>query len=150
MVEIRLKASDTDLLVGAPVQVSLPADEPLSAVAVPRDALVEYSIQRLLPVIVEERERHLKRKEILNGMLGADLIGFHTYDYEGGVDLGADPPPDGEYTVYAEAVAVARSAIEVGAGRTARRALVAAERTARGLEESALTELEALRSELPA
>jgi hypothetical protein len=30
--------------------------------------------------------------------------GFHTYDYEGGVDLGADPPPDGDYTVYAEAV----------------------------------------------
>jgi len=30
--------------------------------------------------------------------------GFHTYDYEGGVDLGADPPPDGVYTVYAEAV----------------------------------------------
>jgi len=32
----------------------------------PRDALVEYSIKRLLPVIVEERERHLKRKEILD------------------------------------------------------------------------------------
>jgi hypothetical protein len=30
--------------------------------------------------------------------------GFHTYDYEGGVDLGADPPPDGTYTVWAEAV----------------------------------------------
>jgi hypothetical protein len=30
--------------------------------------------------------------------------GFHTYDYEGGVDLGADPPPDGLYTVHAEAV----------------------------------------------
>jgi hypothetical protein len=30
--------------------------------------------------------------------------GFHTYDYEGGVDLGAEPPPDGDYTVYAEAV----------------------------------------------
>ncbi len=30
--------------------------------------------------------------------------GFHMYDYEGGVDLGADPPPDGTYTVYAEAV----------------------------------------------
>ncbi len=29
--------------------------------------------------------------------------GFHTYDYEGGVDRGADPPPDGVYTVYAEA-----------------------------------------------
>ena len=30
--------------------------------------------------------------------------GFHTYDYEGGVDLGAEPPPDGTYTVHAEAV----------------------------------------------
>jgi hypothetical protein len=30
--------------------------------------------------------------------------GFHTYDYEGGVDLGADPPPDGDYMVRAEAV----------------------------------------------
>ncbi len=29
--------------------------------------------------------------------------GFHTYDYEGGVDLGAEPPPNGLYTVYAEA-----------------------------------------------
>jgi hypothetical protein len=31
----------------------------------PRDALVEYSIQRLLPVIAKEREKHHKRKEIL-------------------------------------------------------------------------------------
>ena len=31
----------------------------------PRDALVEYSIQRLIPVIEEEREKHIKRKEIL-------------------------------------------------------------------------------------
>ncbi len=31
-------------------------------------------------------------------------VGFHTYDYEGGVDLGAEPPPDGTYTVWAEAV----------------------------------------------
>ena len=34
----------------------------------PRDALVEYSIQRLLPVIAKERERHRKRKEILNNI----------------------------------------------------------------------------------
>jgi hypothetical protein len=32
----------------------------------PRDALVEYSIQRLLPVIAEEREKHQRRKEILD------------------------------------------------------------------------------------
>ena len=34
----------------------------------PRDALVEYSIQRLLPVIAQERERHRRRKKILNDM----------------------------------------------------------------------------------
>ncbi|MBW2616979.1 MAG: hypothetical protein JRD02_12510 [Deltaproteobacteria bacterium] len=32
----------------------------------PRDALVEYSIQRLMPVIEEEREKHLKHKKILD------------------------------------------------------------------------------------
>ena len=31
----------------------------------PRDALVEYSIQRLLPVIEEERKRHRRRKAVL-------------------------------------------------------------------------------------
>ena len=34
----------------------------------PRDALVEYSIQRLMPVINRERERHRKRKAILGDM----------------------------------------------------------------------------------
>ena len=34
----------------------------------PRDALVEYSIQRLLPLIAKERERHKKRKEIMKEM----------------------------------------------------------------------------------
>ncbi len=41
MVEIRLKADEGDWLVGTPVQVSLPSDTPVTAVAVPRDALVE-------------------------------------------------------------------------------------------------------------
>jgi hypothetical protein len=31
------------------------------------------------------------------------MPGVHTYDYEGGVDLGATPPSDGTYTVVAEA-----------------------------------------------
>jgi hypothetical protein len=31
----------------------------------PRDALVEYSIQRLLPVINREREKHRRRKKLL-------------------------------------------------------------------------------------
>lgn len=29
--------------------------------------------------------------------------GLHTFDYDGGIDAGAQPPPDGTYTVYAEA-----------------------------------------------
>ena len=41
MVEIRLSVADGDWLVGTPVQVSLPSDAPVTAVAVPRDALVE-------------------------------------------------------------------------------------------------------------
>lgn len=34
----------------------------------PRDALVEYSIQRLLPVIANEREKHRMRKEVFGDM----------------------------------------------------------------------------------
>jgi hypothetical protein len=30
-------------------------------------------------------------------------VGYHYYDYDGGVDRGADPPPDGTYIVAAEA-----------------------------------------------
>jgi RND family efflux transporter MFP subunit len=41
MVEVRLAVNEGDWLVGTPVQVSLPSDESLSTVAVPRDALVE-------------------------------------------------------------------------------------------------------------
>lgn len=42
---------------------------------------------------LEERERNLKATE----------AGFHYYDYDGGVDLGAEPPPDGTYLVVGEA-----------------------------------------------
>ncbi|MFO7558824.1 MAG: hypothetical protein R6X10_08335 [Desulfobacterales bacterium] len=42
----------------------------------PRDALVEYSIQRLLPIIMKERETHRKRKEILQ-----DLAAYVNHGY---------------------------------------------------------------------
>lgn len=54
MVEIRLKASDSDWLVGSAVQVSLPADDPVTAVAVPRDAMVERSGESYLFRITDE------------------------------------------------------------------------------------------------
>lgn len=39
----------------------------------PRDALVEYSVQRLLPIISRERQKHEKRKEML-GEITAHMI----------------------------------------------------------------------------
>ncbi len=33
----------------------------------------------------------------------ANQRGWHTYDYDGGIDAGSEPPPDGVYTLYAEA-----------------------------------------------
>ncbi len=48
MVEIRLTVADDDWLVGTPVQVSLPSDRPVEAVAVPRDALVERGGQAFI------------------------------------------------------------------------------------------------------
>ncbi len=35
----------------------------------PRDALVEYSVQRLLPIIRKEKERHLRRKKYYEQLL---------------------------------------------------------------------------------
>jgi hypothetical protein len=46
---------------------------------------------RKQPLIEDERE--VKSTE----------PGYHYYDYDGGIDLGADPPPDGDYIVVAEA-----------------------------------------------
>jgi len=31
------------------------------------------------------------------------MAGYHGYDYDGGVDQNAEPPPDGDYAIYAEA-----------------------------------------------
>ncbi|MGD1999892.1 MAG: hypothetical protein PVG81_06785 [Desulfobacterales bacterium] len=36
----------------------------------PRDALVEYSIQRLMPVIIKEKEKHQRRKALLSRING--------------------------------------------------------------------------------
>ena len=43
-------------------------DETSKRFNAPRDALVEYSIQRLMPVIAKEREKHRRRKEIMRDM----------------------------------------------------------------------------------
>ena len=57
----------------------------------PRDALVEFSIQRLLPLIEQERQRHARRKEVLK------RFGDHVKQGEALLDrararLGAEDP----------------------------------------------------------
>jgi hypothetical protein len=63
------------------------------------------------------------------------------------VELMAKAHPGDE--TFAEAVSVAKSAILAGAGRTARRALFAAERAAARLDKGSTAILEELRSQLP-
>jgi len=54
MVEIRLSAAAGDWLVGTAVQVSLPSGTPVTAVAVPRDALVERGGQSFVYKVTDE------------------------------------------------------------------------------------------------
>ncbi|GAB4571859.1 MAG: hypothetical protein Kow0077_09620 [Anaerolineae bacterium] len=39
----------------------------------------------------------------VTGALNFGEAGLHEFDYDGGIDAGEDPPPDGEYTVIVEA-----------------------------------------------
>ena len=44
--------------------------------------------------------------------------GFHEYRYEGGVDLGAEPPPNGTYTIYGDAQDLAGNHVVVSSTLT--------------------------------
>jgi hypothetical protein len=57
----------------------------------PRDALVEYSIQRLVPVIASEREKHARRKEIVDN-ISAFLNQGHELLMSVKSELGEDDP----------------------------------------------------------
>ena len=66
-------------------------DEASQSLNAPRDALVEYSIQRLMPVIEKERKRHQRRKAYLEKMASY----LHTGEQllrEARSDLGPDDP----------------------------------------------------------
>jgi hypothetical protein len=57
----------------------------------------ELSVYLLSP---DGTRHHIPEDE---GQTPLNEAGWHTFDYDGGIDLGVDPPPDGVYTVYAEA-----------------------------------------------
>ncbi len=47
------------------------------------------------------------------GLVKPTERGYHDYRYEGGVDLSAEPPPDGDYQIIAEARDLAGNAVRV-------------------------------------
>ena len=71
----------------------------------PRDALVEYSIQRLQPIITEERNKHRKRKEILREITEYVKLGEKMLKKTREI-LGKDDPV---YNKFETAMAVHRS-----------------------------------------
>ena len=57
---------------------------------------------------IAENERVIKPGE----------LGYHEYRYEGGVDLGAEPPPDGTYIIYGDARDLAGNRVVVSSTLT--------------------------------
>lgn len=76
-----------------------------------RDALVELSIQRLIPIISREREKHEKRKNILNEIdcfLSQGLMLLEEFK----ADLGEEDPATAKFKGSIEALMDARTHIE--------------------------------------
>jgi hypothetical protein len=86
-------------------------DETANKFNTSRDALVELSIQRLIPIISREREKHEKRKNILNEIdyfLSQGLVLLEEFK----ADLGDEDPATAKYKGAIEALIDARTHIE--------------------------------------
>ena len=57
--------------------------------------------------------------------------GYHGYDYDGGVDQNAEPPPDGDYVIYGEAEDKVGNRVVVSSTLTIQRGRQAARRGGR-------------------
>lgn len=77
----------------------------------PRDALVEYSIQRLLPVIGREREKHRKRKRLLTDITQHLEEGLKLVEKTKAL-LGAEDPVSVRLAVAMDIYSKTRSNIE--------------------------------------
>jgi len=77
----------------------------------PRDALVEYSIQRLLPVIHREREKHRRRKKLLAEINQHFQEGLKLVE-KSVLVLGEDDPVSSRLAAAMEAYTGARDQIE--------------------------------------
>lgn len=83
----------------------------------PRDALVEYSVRRLWPIIAKEQEKHQKRKALLREISNHFREGENLM-LKAAKDLGADDPIvdklETAMSVYRNALAAIASFIERG------------------------------------
>ncbi len=64
---------------------------------------VDVYLKPLQPEPDKELLRYPIAEDPTKSVSQTGKAGYHGYDYDGGVDLGAEPPPDGEYAVYADA-----------------------------------------------
>jgi len=62
----------------------------------------EIQVYLMNPHDPENPERKYPLEPVEREVESTDA-GYHFYDYDGGIDKGADPPPDGDYLVVAEA-----------------------------------------------
>ena len=67
------------------------------------NAFLEKDVEELQVYMLDEEGVRHHIAEDQQSETPLNEAGFHTFDYDGGIDAGAEPPPDGTYTVYAEA-----------------------------------------------
>jgi hypothetical protein len=60
-------------------------------------------VDSLMVYLLGEDEARYHVAEDERSLAQPGEAGFHSFDYDAGVDLGAEPPPDGAYVVWAEA-----------------------------------------------
>lgn len=63
---------------------------------------VDVYLKPLHPLTGKELLRYPIAEDPTKSVSETGKAGYHGYDYDGGVDLGAEPPPDGDYAVYAD------------------------------------------------
>jgi hypothetical protein len=85
----------------------------------PRDALVEYSIERILPLLLREKEKHTKRKVLLDGLRGYLRLGSELLE-QAESELGQSDPVFQEILTMVRAVDGCSRVVEQSVARGSR------------------------------
>jgi hypothetical protein len=63
---------------------------------------VDVYLKPVHPLAGQELLRYPIAEDPTKSVSETGKAGYHGYDFDGGVDLGAEPPPNGDYAVYAD------------------------------------------------